>query len=144
MWICLLYTSVEDEKEDYKRMKSNVMEEVRRIFKPEFLNRIDETIVFHALTKEHMKKIVTLMTKDLQKRCEEQMEIHLNIRDSVKKYIVEKAYDPKYGARPLRRMIQTKLEDSLADELLAGNVKRGDIVDVGMKKDEVTFQVREK
>ena len=138
------FAAVEDEKEDYKRMKSNVMEEVRRIFKPEFLNRIDETIVFHALTKEHMKKIVTLMTKDLQKRCEEQMEIHLNIRDSVKKYIVEKAYDPKYGARPLRRMIQTKLEDSLADELLAGNVKRGDIVDVGMKKDEVTFQVREK
>lgn len=138
------FAAAEDEKEDYKRMKSGVMEEVRRIFKPEFLNRIDETIVFHALTKEHMKKIVTLMTKDLQKRCEEQMEIHLNIRDSVKKYIVEKAYDPKYGARPLRRMIQTKLEDSLADELLAGNIKRGDVVDVGLKKDEVAFVVREK
>ncbi len=137
------FAVAEDPKEDYKRMKSNVMEEVRRIFKPEFLNRIDETIVFHALTKEHMKKIVTLMTKDLQKRCAGQMEIHLNIRDSVKKYIVEKAYDPKYGARPLRRMIQTKLEDSLADEMLAGRIKRGDTVDVGLKKDEITFQVRE-
>ena len=136
------FVAAEDEKENYNRMKTNVMEEVRRIFKPEFLNRIDETIVFHALTKEHMKKIVTLMTKDLQKRCEEQMDLHLNIRDSVKKYIVDKAYDPKYGARPLRRMIQTKLEDKLADELLSGNVKRGDTLDVGVKKEEVVFQVR--
>ena len=106
------------------------------------MNRIDETIVFHALNKDHMKKIVTLMTKDLQKRCKEQLDIQLNIRDSVKKYIVEKAYDPKYGARPLRRMIQTKLEDALADELLSGQVKRGDTVDVGVKKDNVVFQVR--
>ena len=82
------------------------------------------------------------MTKDLQKRCKEQLDIQLNIRDSVKKYIVEKAYDPKYGARPLRRMIQTKLEDALADELLSGQVKRGDTVDVGVKKDNVVFQVR--
>ncbi len=138
------FAAVEDAKEDYNRMKSNVMEEVRRIFKPEFLNRIDETIVFHALNKDHMKKIVALMTRDLQKRCEEQMDIQLNIRDSVKKYIVEKAYDPKYGARPLRRMIQTKLEDGLADELLAGKIKRGDMVDVSVKRDEIVFQVREK
>ena len=136
------FAASENEKENYNRMKANVMEEVRRIFKPEFLNRIDETIVFHALNKDHMKKIVTLMTKDLQKRCKEQLDIQLNIRDSVKKYIVEKAYDPKYGARPLRRMIQTKLEDALADELLSGQVKRGDTVDVGVKKDNVVFQVR--
>lgn len=137
------FAAKEDEKEDYNRMKSNVMDEVRRIFKPEFLNRIDETIVFHALSKDHMKKIVSLMTKELQTRCERQMEIRLNIRDSVKKYIVEKAYDPKYGARPLRRMIQTKLEDALADEILSGNVKRGDIVHVSVRKDEVVFTVGE-
>lgn len=130
----------EDAGADYQRMKSNVMEEVRRIFKPEFLNRIDEIIVFHALTKEHMKKIVALMTKELQERCRKQMEISLNIRDSVKKYIVEKAYDPKYGARPLRRMIQTKVEDALADEILAGNVKRGDAVNVSVKRDKVVFE----
>ena len=130
----------EDAGADYQRMKSNVMEEVRRIFKPEFLNRIDEIIVFHALTKEHMKKIVALMTKELQERCRKQMEISLNIRDSVKKYIVEKAYDPKYGARPLRRMIQTKVEDALADEILAGNVKRGDTVNVSVKRDKVVFE----
>lgn len=130
----------EDAGADYQRMKSNVIEEVRRIFKPEFLNRIDEIIVFHALTKEHMKKIVALMTKELQERCRKQMEISLNIRDSVKKYIVEKAYDPKYGARPLRRMIQTKVEDALADEILAGNVKRGDTVNVSVKRDKVVFE----
>ena len=130
----------EDAGADYQRMKSNVMEEVRRIFKPEFLNRIDEIIVFHALTKEHMKKIVALMTKELQERCRKQMEISLNIRDSVMKYIVEKAYDPKYGARPLRRMIQTKVEDALADEILAGNVKRGDTVNVSVKRDKVVFE----
>ena len=134
------FTVREDAKEDYERMKSNVMQEVRRIFKPEFLNRIDEVIVFHALTKEHMKKIVSLMTRELQERCRKQMDISLNIRDSVKKYIVEKAYDPRYGARPLRRMIQTKLEGALADEILSGNVKRGDTVNVGVKRDEVFFE----
>ena len=82
-----------------------------RIFKPEFLNRIDETIVFHALTKEDMKQIVTLLAKTLVERCRTQMEIELHIRDSVKAYIVETAYDPKYGARPLRRMIQSKIEE---------------------------------
>ena len=130
----------EDEKADYERMKSNVMEEVRRIFKPEFLNRIDEIIVFHALTKDHMKKIVSLMTGELQERCKNQLEISLHIRDSVKKYIVEKSYNPKYGARPLRRMIQTKLEDALADEILSGNVKRGDTVRVTVRRDQIIFE----
>ncbi len=136
------FASVEDEKHTYDRMKNGVMEEVKRIFKPEFLNRIDDTIVFRALNKDDMKKIVTLMTRSLVKRCREQMNITLNIRDSVKKYIVEKAYDPKYGARPLRRMIQSKVEDALAEEILSGNVKSGDIVDAGMKKDEVHFTVK--
>lgn len=136
------FASVEDEKHTYDRMKNGVMEEVKRIFKPEFLNRIDDTIVFRALNKDDMKKIVTLMTRSLVKRCREQMNITLNIRDSVKKYIVEKAYDPKYGARPLRRMIQSKVEDALAEEILSGNVKSGDIVDAGMKKEEVHFTVK--
>ena len=132
----------EDEKENYDRMKSNVMEEVRHIFKPEFLNRIDEIIVFHSLNKDHMKKIVTLMTKTLVDRCREQMHIALNIRDSVKKHIVEEAYDPKYGARPLRRAIQQKLEDALADALLNGEIKAGDTVDVGVRDQKINFQVR--
>ncbi len=136
------FASVEDEKHTYDRMKNGVMEEVKRIFKPEFLNRIDDTIVFRTLNKDDMKQIVTLMTKSLVRRCSEQMNITLNIRDSVKKYIVEKAYDPKYGARPLRRMIQSKIEDALAEEILSGNVKNGDTVDAGMRKDEVHFTVK--
>ncbi|MCC8141896.1 MAG: ATP-dependent Clp protease ATP-binding subunit [Lachnospiraceae bacterium] len=135
------FTAVEDEREDYERMQSAVMEEVRRIFRPEFLNRIDVTIVFHALSKEHMKKIVTLMTRELVDRCAKQMGIRLTVRDSVKKYIVEKSYDPKYGARPLRRAIQTDLEDALADEILAGRIKSGDDVAVGLTKGEITFIV---
>lgn len=133
----------DDEAKNHARMKSGVMEEVRRIFKPEFLNRIDETIVFHALNKDHMKKIVTLMTRSLEKQCKTQLSIQLNIRDSVKKYIVEEAYDPKYGARPLRRKIQTCLEDALAEEILSGNVQAGDCVDVGVRNKKVQFTVRE-
>ena len=129
------FAAKEDEKADYNRMKSNVMEEVRRIFKPEFLNRIDEIIVFHSLTREHMKKIVGIMTKELQHRCKEQLDLELKLTDAVKQYIVDKAYEPKYGARPLRRMIQTKLED----ELLSGRVHRGDTVTVRVKKDEIVF-----
>ena len=135
------FGSQDDEKQNYDYMKQGVMEEVRRIFKPEFLNRIDETIVFHALTKEDMKQIVTLLAKTLVERCRTQMEIELHIRDSVKAYIVETAYDPKYGARPLRRMIQSKIEDALAEEILAGRIKRGDRVEVGLKKKEIVFEV---
>ena len=136
------FASAESEKHTYERMKNGVMEEVKRIFKPEFLNRIDDIIVFRTLNKDDMKQIVTLMTRSLVKRCKEQMDITLNIRDSVKKYIVEKAYDPKYGARPLRRMIQTKIEDTLAEEILSGNIKGGDVVDAGIRKDEVHFTVK--
>ncbi len=137
------FASVEDAKLDYDRMKGSVMEEVRRIFKPEFLNRIDETIVFHALTKEDMKKIVTMMTRTFVQRCEKQMGISLHIAGSVKSHIVETAYEPKYGARPLRRKIQNELEDGLAEEILAGKVKTGDQVEVTMRKKEVTFVVKE-
>ncbi len=138
------FGSEEDEKQDYEYMKNGVMEEVKRIFKPEFLNRIDETIVFHALTKKDMKQIVTLLSRTLVERCEKQMDIELHIRDSVKAYIVEQAYDPKYGARPLRRMIQNKIEDELAEEILAGKIHRGDTVEVGLKKKEIVFGIKEK
>lgn len=136
------FASVNDEKQDYERMKSLVMEDVSRIFKPEFLNRIDETIVFRMLNKEDMKKIVTILAKTLVDRCKSQMNIDLVITEPVKAYIVEKAYDPKYGARPLRRMIQTKIEDQLAEEILSGRVKSGDTVRVAMKKKELVFETK--
>lgn len=123
----------EDEKQDHERMKSNVMEKVKRLFKPEFLNRIDETIVFRALNKDDMKQIVTLMTNELQKRCKDQLQINLVVRDAAKSDIVEKAYDRKYGARPLRRKIQNEIEDRLAEEIIAGKVKAGDRVVVTTK-----------
>lgn len=131
------FSSGEDEKQNYEYMKNSVMEEVRRIFKPEFLNRIDETIVFRALNKEDMKKIVTIMTKSLIERCKVQMEMELVITSAVKSYIAETAYDPKYGARPLRRMIQSKIEDLLAEEILAGVIHRGDKVEVRLVKKEI-------
>jgi ATP-dependent Clp protease ATP-binding subunit ClpC len=130
----------EDAKADYERMKNSVMEEVHRIFKPEFLNRIDEILVFHSLGKEEMKKIVSLQLKSLIKRCKEQLQIELTVRDSVKKEIVEKAFDVKYGARPLKRMIQNKIEDPMAEEILSGKIKAGDKVLVTMKKKEIVFE----
>ena len=136
------FASVDDEKQNYDRMKNSVMEEVRRIFKPEFLNRIDETIVFRSLNKDDMKQIVSLMLNDLIARCEKQMSITLKVRDSVKNYIVEKAYDPKYGARPLRRKIQNEIEDQLAEEILDGKVKKGDTVNVSVRKDHITFDTK--
>lgn len=136
------FGAAEDEKQNYEHMKAGVMEEVKRIFKPEFLNRIDETIVFRSLDKKDMKKIVTLLAKTLVQRCREQMEITLSIKDSLKAYIVETSYDPKYGARPLRRKIQNLIEDNLAEEVLAGRVKKGDIVDAGMRGEEIHFTVR--
>lgn len=138
------FASSDDEKQNYERMKNSVMEEVRRIFKPEFLNRIDETIVFRSLNKNDMKQIVTLMLKDLIERCKNQMDMTLIVRDSVKNYIVEKAYEPKYGARPLRRKIQNEIEDQLAEEILDGKVKKGDEVTVTTRKNAVVFEVREK
>lgn len=136
------FASVNDEKQDYERMKSLVMEDVKRIFKPEFLNRIDETIVFRMLNKDDMKKIVTILSKTLVERCRSQMNIELVITEPVKAHIVEKAYDPKYGARPLRRMIQTKIEDQLAEEILSGKAKKGDTVRVTIKKKELAFEVK--
>lgn len=133
----------DDEKKNYEAMKNGVMEEIKRLFKPEFLNRIDDIIVFHSLNKDHIREIVTLLFKELQKRCREQMDIALNVRTSVRDYIAEAGFDEKYGARPLKRAIQNKVEDLLAEELLAGNVKAGDEVTVTMIKDKIVFKVKE-
>ncbi|MFI3207569.1 MAG: ATP-dependent Clp protease ATP-binding subunit [Eubacteriales bacterium] len=136
------FAAKEDSSADYKRMKNNVMEEVKKIFRPEFLNRIDDIIVFHALDKEHLKKIVSLLCAGFVKRVEKQMNIKLIIRDSVKKLIVEKGTDMKYGARPLRRAMQNELEDCLADEVLDGNVLEGGIYEVGTTKEGIKFYLK--
>lgn len=136
------FSSVNDEKKNYDVMKSNVMDEVKLTFKPEFLNRIDETLVFHSLNKDHVMKVVAIMLKSLANRCKVQMDIELNIRDSVKKYIAEIGYDEKYGARPLRRAIQNKIEDKLAEEILNGKIKARDTVAVGVRNKEVEFSVK--
>ncbi|MDD3412796.1 MAG: ATP-dependent Clp protease ATP-binding subunit [Lachnospiraceae bacterium] len=134
------FSAKEDEKQNYNLMKSGVMEEVKRIFKPEFINRIDEIVVFHALNKEHMGEIVTLLSANLIKRAKNQMDIHLVINPSVKKHIVEKGSDIKFGARPLRRKMQSMIEDGLAEEILKGNAKQGDTVTVSIKNGEIKFK----
>ena len=136
------FATKDNPKDNYNHMKSNVMNEVKLIFRPEFLNRIDEIIVFHSLDSNHMKQIVTLMCKDFVKRVKKQMNVHLTIKDSVKKYIIEKGTDIKYGARPLRRAMQTELEDKLADAVLHGVVKKDSKVEVGMSDGKVTFVSR--
>ncbi len=134
------FASKEDDSKDYERMKSGVMEEVKRIFKPEFLNRIDETIVFRSLNKEDMKQIVTIQTKEFIARCKEQMDIDVSISSNVKTWIVDKAYDPKYGARPIRRKIQTSLEDPMAEDILEGKIKASDSVKAKIKNDTIVFE----
>ncbi|MDO4345196.1 MAG: ATP-dependent Clp protease ATP-binding subunit [Eubacteriales bacterium] len=137
------FAAADDEKENYKRMKTGVMEEVKRIFRPEFLNRIDEVIVFRSLSKEEIRQIVSMLLKNFAGRCQKQMDIRLTVRDTVKKHIAEKGFDPKFGARPLKRAIQSEIEDALAEEILAGHISAGDEVIVKMAKEKVQF-VRKK
>ena len=118
------------EEETYESMKANVMEEVNRLFKPEFLNRIDETIVFHALNKEAVGEIMDLMLASINKRTQAQLKIGLEVDAAAKAFLIEKGYDQKYGARPLRRTIQNELEDMLAEEILIGRIKSGDTVQI--------------
>lgn len=132
-----------DEKKNYETMKGSVMEEVRRIFKPEFLNRIDDIIVFHSLSKENIREIVGLLLAELQSRCKEQMNITLKVSAAVKTQIAEAGFDDKYGARPLRRAIQNRIEDMLAEEILAGHVKAGDTVNVAVSKGKIVFSTAE-
>lgn len=133
------FMSEKDDRQDYERMKSGVMEEVRRLFKPEFLNRIDEIMVFHPLKKPEIKKIVNILLKNLEKRCEEQLGIELKISESVKDYLAESGFDSKYGARPLRRAIQNRLEDPMANKILDGEIKAGDTVKIQLLKKEIHF-----
>ena len=136
------FAAKEDKVGDYKKMKQGVMDEVKQIFRPEFLNRIDEMIVFHTLDKEDMKKIVSLLCNEFTGRLEKQMNIHLKLRNSAKELIVEKGTDTKYGARPLRRALQTELEDKLADAILNGDIRPGDHVEAGASKKEIRFFIK--
>ncbi|MBP5732260.1 MAG: ATP-dependent Clp protease ATP-binding subunit [Lachnospiraceae bacterium] len=136
------FASEKNEKRDYERMKSAVMDEVKKSFKPEFINRIDDIIVFHQLSDENMKEIVDLLSRNLAKRCETQMGIRLTLTPALKEHLVKKYSDQKMGARPLKRAIQSVVEDALAEEILAGRVKRGDTVSAGFKADKINFHVK--
>lgn len=131
------FNSEENEKQDYEKMKANVMEDVKRIFRPEFINRIDDIIVFHSLGKNEVGKIVNIMLNQFKHRVKEQMDIDIKFADSAKKYITQEGFDKKYGARPLRRMIQNKIEDTLSDEILNGNVTNGDSITISVRNKEV-------
>ena len=137
------FSQGEDKKKDYEDMKRGVMEEVRRIFKPEFLNRIDEILVFHMLDKQEIRQIVNILVKKLENRCKEQLDIELVVRSSVKDYLAESGFDSKYGARPLKRAIQNKLEDKMAEEILEGKIHRGDRVIVSVSKKVIKFSVND-
>ena len=131
------FNSEENEKQDYEKMKANVMEDVKRIFRAEFINRSDDIIVFHSLGKNEVGKIVNIMLNQFKHRVKEQMDIDIRFADSAKKYITQEGYDKKYGARPLRRMIQNKIEDTLSDEILNGNVTNGDSITISVRNKEV-------
>lgn len=130
------------QQQNYDKMKANVMEEVKRLFKPEFINRIDEIMVFHPLHKEDMKKIITLLAGSLIRRCKEQMDIDLTITPAVKEWLIEKHIDTKMGARPMKRAIQSEIEDILAEEILSGNVRSGEHVTAGLKNKKIVFTAR--
>ena len=125
-------------------MKGRVMDEVKRLFKPEFLNRIDDIIVFHQLTRDHMKGIADIMLKGIEKRCRDQLGIRLTVDEAAKEFLIDKGYDDKYGARPLRRAIQSLLEDKLAEELLEGRIRQGALVQAGSDGQKLTFTVKKK
>ena len=133
------FNAKENKADDYKRMKENVMGEVKKIFRPEFINRIDGLIVFHPLEANHMKRIVGLLCKELIQRAKDQLGITLTITDGVKKHIVETGTDTKFGARPLRRAIQNQLEDQLAQALLSGEIKRNTVVEARLSKKDIKF-----
>lgn len=137
------FAAKRDAEADYNKMKSSVMEEVKRLFKPEFINRIDEIMVFHPLTEQDMKQIVALLSRNLCERCRTQMDIDLSFTNTLKEYLVKNYSDLKMGARPLKRAIQNVVENELATAILEGRVKRGDAVSAGIRGDKVTFTVKE-
>ena len=126
-------------EKNYEKMKEGVMEEVKRIFRPEFINRIDEIMVFHQLTNEEMMQITSLLAGNFAKRCKAQLEIDLTMSLPVKKHLVEKYADEKMGARPLKRAMQSVVEDAMAEALLRGEIKRGDHVTIVLKKGTISF-----
>ncbi len=134
------FASKEDANEDYLRMKQGVTEELRTLFKPEFLNRIDDTIIFHALSREDLAQIVFLMTKTLEERAKTQMNLTVQITPEAAAYLAESSYDPKYGARPLRRAIQNQVEDALAEKIIGGQLASGDTVQVILEKGAIAFR----
>ena len=136
------FASLEDKEQDYKKMKEGVMDEVKHLFKPEFINRIDEIIVFHALTKEDVKKIVAIMIENMNKRTKEQMDITIKASNAVLEFLAETNYDATYGARPLRRAIQNHVEDKLAEAVLEGKVKNGNTVTMKLKEKEIKFTIK--
>ncbi len=136
------FLSVDDEKENYKFMKERVMEEVKRLFKPEFVNRIDEMIVFHPLNKENLKEIVSIMLKAINKRTRQQMGIDLHVSEEGRSFLIEKGFDEKYGARPLRRTLQSQVEDRLAEKILEGEVQEGDQVEITKVGDNLEFLLK--
>ncbi|MBP5608717.1 MAG: ATP-dependent Clp protease ATP-binding subunit [Lachnospiraceae bacterium] len=138
------FTAHSDEKRDYQRMQEGVMDEVRRLFKPEFINRIDEIQVFHPLNRADLKRIIGILSKDLSLRCRDQMNIKLTISQTLKDYLIEEHTDLKMGARPLKRAIQTQLEDPLAEELLAGTVLPGDEITATRKDGKTVFVKKNK
>lgn len=135
------FSSDSSEEKDHEYMKNGVMEEVKRLFKPEFLNRIDDTIVFHALSKEEVKEIADLLLRNFAARVKQQLGIELRYGETVKNYIFDKGYDKKYGARPLRRAIQNEIEDKMAEEILAGNISSGQTVRISVVKAGIKFKV---
>lgn len=134
----------EDAAADYQRMKDRVMEEVKRNYRPEFINRIDQILVFKPLTKEEIRQIVGLLLKELENRCKNQLELEISFRPAVLDKLAEKGFDSKYGARPLKREIQTQIEDKLAEEILSGNASKGEHVTVTLKEEKIAFLVRKK
>ena len=130
------------EEKDYEKMKASVMEEVKKMFKPEFINRIDEIMVFHPLNRMHMKQIIALLTSGLSRRCQEQMNIQLSVSPALKEHLVEKYSEKKMGARPLKRAVQSVIEDALAEEILKKNVQPGDKVTAGFKNGQAAFTVK--
>lgn len=128
-------------EEEYQKMKEGVMEEVKHIFKPEFINRVDEMIVFHALNKENIKDITKIMLKQFAKRVKDQMDMELCVADNVVDFISNKGFDKDYGARPIRRALQTELEDVLAEAVLMGSISIGDMVDVSLSVEETKKKI---
>ena len=136
------FTSETSEEKEHEDMKSKVMEEVKRIFRPEFINRIDDIIVFHMLKKEQIGQIVDIMMRTVNNRIMEQMSLSVELDDEAKAYIVDKGYDSKYGARPLRRTIQNEIEDVMAEKILEGSIMAGNKVLVTVKDGKLNFSCK--